>query len=103
MMLLTKANRKALPALYAQENKGEDAIAYVKYFLPGTGWTWYATEFDGTDRFFGLTVGQFTELGYFSLKELASVRSPGWRLKVERDYSFYPTPLKDCRKKHSGW
>ena len=44
MLLLTKENRAKLPPLYAQEEKGDDAIVYIKYFTPWTYWTWYITE-----------------------------------------------------------
>lgn len=94
VMLLTKANRAALPELYSQEDKGSDAVAYVKFFTPDAQWTWYATEFDGEDRFFGLVVGQETELGYFSLSELKTVRGR-FGLPIERDRYFDPTLLKD--------
>jgi hypothetical protein len=33
-----------------------------------SSWTWYSTEFDGEDLFFGLVVGFETELGYFNPK-----------------------------------
>jgi hypothetical protein len=45
--LLTAAIRKQLPTLYAQEDAGDDAIAYVKFFTPWTSWTWWATEASG--------------------------------------------------------
>ena len=57
VMLLTKALREQLPPLYGQVEKADDAIAYVKFFDPCRSWTWYATEFDGEDRFFGLIDG----------------------------------------------
>lgn len=99
MMLLTQANRKALPELYANDGKGEDAHAIVKFFCPWNNWTWYATEFDGVDSFFGLVVGQETELGYFSLSEMAAVRGPAG-LEIERDRSFKSCKLSECRAKH---
>ena len=94
MMLLTKANRKDLPALYSQDGKGGDAIAVVKFFDPTGSWTWYATEFDGEDTFFGLVDGHEKELGYFSLSELKSVRGR-FGLGIERDRYFTPKPLKE--------
>lgn len=97
MMLLTKENRKALPPLRAQEH-ADDPIAYVKFFTPWSNWTWYATEFDGEDEFFGLVQGHEIELGYFSLKELESVRGP-FGLRIERDRHFDPTPLSVIRSK----
>ena len=34
MMLLTKANREQLPPLYTQDEKADDAIAFVKFVDP---------------------------------------------------------------------
>jgi hypothetical protein len=87
MMLLTKANRKAL-APYGSEAK----MAVVKFFTPDSSWTWYASEFDGEDLFFGLVDGHEKELGSFSLSELKSIRGR-FGLPIERDLHFTPTPL----------
>ena len=97
MMLLTKANRKQLPKLYAQEKLGNEAIAYVKFFTPDSNWTWYATEFDGDDTFFGLVDGFEVELGYFSLSELESARGP-LGMKIERDRYWSPKTLGEIRR-----
>jgi hypothetical protein len=98
MKLLTQANKKALPPLYANENKpAGDAVAHVKFFTPWSSWTWYATEFDGTDRFFGRVDGHVSELGYFSLTELQSVKGP-MGLKIERDMHWKSRPLKNIPK-----
>ena len=88
-MLLTKANRKAL-APYGSEAK----LAVVKFFTPDGNWTWYASEFDGEDTFFGLVDGHVRELGSFSLSELKSVRGR-FGLPIERDRHFTPTPLTE--------
>jgi len=42
MKLLTKEIANKLPALYSQDGKGGETIAYVKYFTPDSSWTWYA-------------------------------------------------------------
>jgi len=94
MKLLTKENRNKLPELYSQEEKGGDAIAIVKFFDPGSYWTWYATEFDGEDSFFGLVDGFDKELGYFSLSELAKYKGR-FGLGIERDMYWHPKPLKE--------
>ena len=94
MKLLTEEIKKVLPKLYEQDGKGLNAIAYVKFFTPDSNWTWYVTEFDGKDIFFGLVDGFEKELGYFSLKELESVKGP-LGLKIERDLYFKPTMLKN--------
>lgn len=98
-MLLTKKNKNDLPALYEQDGKGDEAIAYVKFFTSWSNWTWYATEFDPeTGTFFGLVQGFEEELGHFSLEELKAVRGK-WGLKIERDRHFKPTKLGKLRKK----
>lgn len=96
MELLTKEIREALPELYANEEKGLDALARVKFFTPDSNWTWYATEFDGNDIFFGLVIGLEMELGYFSLRELREARGP-LGLPIERDLHFEPQPLHHLR------
>ncbi len=69
MHLLTKAITKTLPPIGATSNQ-DDPMVWVKFFDPTGSWTWYATEFDGEDEFFGLVHGFVKELGYFSLDEL---------------------------------
>lgn len=105
MMLLTKENRAALPPLYSQDGKGMDATAHVKFFGSGR-WTWYATEFDGDDTFFGYVVSGLgsdcDELGYFSLSELKSLRFPPFQLPVERDRHFKPTTLAELTANHAS-
>ena len=96
MKLMTKEILGKIPKLYEQEDKGEDAVAYVKFFTPDSNWTWFATEFDGEDRFFGLVYGMDTELGYFSLSEIKSVTGP-MGLKIERDMYFKPKIIKEIR------
>lgn len=84
MKLLTKSIQKKLPKI------GDgDGTAYVKFFTPDSNWTWYATEFDGDDLFFGLVDGFEKEIGYFSLSELESVRGP-LGLPIERDKWWKP-------------
>lgn len=97
MMLLTKQNRKDLPPLYAQDGKGDDAVAYVKFFTPDSNWTWFATEFDQDDMFFGLVQGLETELGYFTLSELQSARGP-LGLPIERDLHWTPITIGEIRR-----
>ena len=99
MQLLTQAIRRKLPPLYANEEKGTEALAIVKFFTPDSSWTWYASEFDGDDVFFGLAVGVEPELGYFLLSELPSIRGK-LGLPVERDRFFTPTPLRELLDKH---
>lgn len=97
--LLTAELRKALPPLYSQENSyPNDTIAHVKFFSPYNGWSWYATEFDGEDLFFGLVKGYETELGYFSLSELENLSGMNGQLPlVERDLYWSARPLAEVK------
>jgi hypothetical protein len=94
--LLTDELRTRLPALYSQEHEAEPVV-YAKFFLPGTGWTWYVTEGSQQEDdflFFGFVVGLESEFGYFLLSELEAVRSP-LGLGVERDLTFPEGRLTD--------
>lgn len=97
-MLLTKAIRATLPALYSQENI-KDPIVQVKFFYPAGSWTWYGIEFDGEDLFFGKVFSHLCpegELGNFTLSELEEFRGQKWGLKIERDLHFDPKSLSQC-------
>jgi hypothetical protein len=92
--LLDKNSREKLPPLYSSETLGLMAIAPVKFFTPDSNWSWYASEFDGNDIFFGLVAGFEVELGYFSLQEMQTVRGP-LGLPIERDLHYEPKTLKN--------
>jgi len=94
MKLLTEEIRGQLPPLGAQDGKGGKAIAYGKFFTPDSSWTFWPTEYDGKDLFFGLVDGHEMELGYFSLRELESVRGP-FGLPIERDIHWHPKTLEE--------
>src|ERR1700680_1540712 len=96
MKLLSDELRARLPPLYSQEAEDEPMV-YAKFFLPGTGWTWYVTEGseqEGDFLFFGFVVGLDSEFGYFRLSELESVASR-LGLHVERDLAFRQGRLTD--------
>ena len=98
MDLLTNEIRRRLPKLDTTQND-PDPVLQVKFFTPWTSWTWYASEFDGEDIFFGLVEGLDTEWGSFSLKELESVRGAGG-IRIERDFYFEPTPASEIDGLH---
>lgn len=97
--LLDQVSREKLPPLYANEAVGLAALALVKFFTPDSDWTWYASEFDGDDTFFGLVSGFEVELGYFALSELEEARGP-LGLPIERDLYFEPKALNELMKQH---
>ena len=97
--LLDPESKEKLPALYSGEELGLMAIALVKFFTPDSNWSWYASEFDGEDLFFGLVSGFEVELGYFSLSEFQSVKG-SLGLPIERDIYYEPKTLKELKEKH---
>lgn len=94
--LLATSDRAQIPVLYAQDHLDDEAIAYVRLFVPWGAGTWYVTEFDGADTCFGVVDLHETELGYFSLREFEHIRGPGG-LRIERDLAFVPKTLRECR------
>ena len=97
-VLLPKEMREHLPLLYSQEHE-KDPMVYVKFFHPNSHWTWYATEFDGLDLFFGWVYGDFPELGYFTLTELEEFKDQ-LGLGIERDEHFTPMRLSEVKQLH---
>ena len=96
---LTKAITDKIPALRAQDSKGDEAIVFVKWFCPWNQWSWFATELDqDTGEAFGLVVGLETELGYFNINEMQEITGP-MGLYIERDSHFSPTPLSVIRER----
>jgi hypothetical protein len=81
------------PELYSQDGIS-DKIATVKFFDPCSSWTWYATEWDGTNRCFGYVKGHESEWGYFSLRQLALHRGP-MGIGIEIDVYFTPQKIPE--------
>lgn len=98
MKLLTKEILSAFPKWTSTDGQGDSAKVIVKFFDPTGSWTWYATEFDGEDTFFGLVCGFEQELGYFSLAELQSVKG-AMGLGIERDLHLGPLTIGEARQR----
>jgi hypothetical protein len=97
-MILTQANRNALPALYSTEDDFADPLettAHVRYFWGGRS-SFLATEFNGEDTLFGYTTNEQGEgeWGYASLSEFESTQTQFGG--VERDMYFIPQPVIDA-------
>ena len=88
---------RSTPKLYAQDGRGDNAIAYVKIFDPCGSWTWYLTEWDGDNEAFGLVNGFESELGYIPLQELSEVTGRTG-IGLEIDVWFKPTTLGEIRR-----
>jgi hypothetical protein len=101
MELLPDDLRAVLPPLYATEKQGMDTVAPLKFFTPDANWTWYPTEFDGKDVFFGLVSGYEVEIGYFTLSELENIRGL-FGLPIERDLHYTPQPIQTLKSLHEG-
>jgi hypothetical protein len=87
-----------IPELYATEHIAmEDKRALVKLYSPVINWEWYIIESDGKDLCFGLVKGYETEFGYFSIKELAGIRTvDGYAVK--QDLVFKPCNVAELLK-----
>ena len=99
--LMTKELGDTIPALYSNEKARnyDSVLAPAKLFSPWSNWTWFITEWDReTGECFGLVQGFKTELGYFSLDELAEVTVFGGVPAVERDLYWKPTTLGEIRR-----
>jgi len=82
-----------LRAEFARIGKTQDAddpLVVAKFRCPGTGWTWYAIEFDGDDTFWGFVSGFADEFGDFSLTELEALTGAG---EVERVEDWKPRAI----------
>ena len=97
MELMTAELAQTIPPLYSTEDNADPTVV-VKYFVPWNQWTWYVLEGeqdeDGDWLFFGRVKGHETELGYFQLSELESIRGPAG-LGIERDLYFDPKPYSE--------
>ncbi len=96
MKLMTKEIRDLFKKTGSQDGKGNEAIVIVKFFDPTGSWTWFATELDADDIFFGLVDGCELEWGSFSLSELQSFKGP-LGIGIERDLYFGNPMIKDVR------
>lgn len=87
-----------IPDLYETE-RSLNPLCQIKLFTPTSIFSWFIIEIskDDMDTCYGLVEGFESELGYFSLKELESIKG-ALGLGVERDTSFTPTALEIIRK-----
>lgn len=94
MKLLTQELVDRFQQIGRQEDKS-DPLIIAKFFNPTGAGTWYATEYNPSDKtFFGYVsiFGDWNdEWGYFSLTELESLKGP-YGLGIERDIYFQETP-----------
>jgi len=108
MKLLTEELREQFPKhRETVEMNNENIPVIAKFFTPWTSWTWYAVEGEpilDEERkeidyhFFGFVRGLENELGYFSLKEMESLKGP-FGLKIERDLHFGEHTLAEVMSK----
>ena len=90
-----------IPVLYSMEEEN-DPLCQVKLFTPDSNWTWYIIEIDDANELcFGYVVGLEKELGYFTMRDVGSVRG-ALNLAVECDTGFTPTRLSEVKRLHHG-
>lgn len=77
-----------MPPLYATEKDNlENHLLIMRFYHPLCRWSWYAVEYDPTERiFFGWADGEFQEWEYFSLLEMAFVEVKGVPIMWDMDY-----------------
>ena len=99
MELVPKFMLENIPDLYDTE-RTINPTCHIKLFTPDSIFTWYIIEISKEDKAtcYGYVVGFESELGYFSLKELETIKG-ALGLGVERDLSFKATALAIIRKK----
>ncbi len=98
MELISEELLNKIPDLYETE-RSINPICHIKLFTPDSIFTWYIIEISKEDKHtcYGLVKGFESELGYFSLKELETIKG-NLGLRVERDISFSPTALGIIKK-----
>ena len=96
--LISKELLVNIPDLYDTEDQ-KDPLCHIKLFTPDSDFTWYIIEYSKSDSntCYGYVIGLDNELGYFTLKELESVRG-SLGLPIEIDSSFTATPLSTIKK-----
>ena len=96
--LIPKELLEQIPNLYETE-RSLNPICHIKLFTPTSIFSWFIIEIskDDMDTCYGLVKGFESELGYFSLKELESIKGK-LGVGVERDLFFTPTSLGIVRK-----
>jgi len=96
--LISKELLVNIPDLYDTEDQ-KDPLCHIKLFTPDANFTWYIIEYSKSDfnTCYGYVVGLDNELGYFTLKELESVRG-SLGLSIEIDSTFKPTLLSTIKK-----
>lgn len=99
--LMPDAIRKELPTEEGALRQGLDAIVQVKYFLPGTGLTWYVVGYTPEDDIvYDFQCGSShldDGMGTVFLHELESVCA-GDLFYVQRDLHFTPATLREIRE-----
>jgi len=99
--LLTDTLRRRFADLGPQDH-GDEAreVVVAHFFLPGTGWDWWAIAYDedgGAAQLFCLVRGLEVELGYVALADLEGARSP-LGVGVERDEDWRECSLAELRR-----
>jgi len=105
----TRQRLSRIPRLYETEEIDlPQKLVHLHFFLAGCDW--YTVEFDGTDLFWGFVIlngdQHNAEWGYFSLKELLSLRLSGF-LRVDCELEEYwtvrPAGQIDKIRQAQGW
>ena len=98
MKLILKSHK--LPALYATDKQGDNAVARVKWFDPCGSFTWYVLEYNEEENvvfaFVTSSMCPEGEYGYTSVAEVESVKNR-MGLHMERDLHWQPKTMRERR------
>jgi hypothetical protein len=94
-ILLTDELKSRLPGLgSAPFNDLDSMTVHAGLFLPGSKWSWYVLEFDGTGTFLAIVVnGSDAVVGQVTLQELEALHfrdEAGREVRVRVDPEFSP-------------
>jgi len=105
----SKQRLASIPRLYETEEIDlPQKLVHLHFFLAGSDW--YAVEFDGTELFWGFVIlnGDLdnAEWGYFSFKELQSLRVAGFLrvdCEIEGGWVVRPAGKINSIRQAQGW
>lgn len=99
-MIITNFNN-AIPKIYDQQRNINPKV-YARYFIDNSDWEWLVLEYSKLQRlFFGLILPE-NKLAYFTVEELNKIEFE-YGVKVELDYEFKVTELKEIKNERVAW
>ena len=96
---LTISTKHEIPPLFASLGE-RNPVVYERFYAPWLGQYWYVFEWNGGDRFLGMTTRKDERersYGIFSLEQLGELTGP-FAMKVVQDRLWQPITLRELWK-----